>query len=644
MMATCPTDSACSGGVPPDRPLHPRTGSFAIVMYYVLFGLCWILFSEILLTKFVTNPDLYSTISVAKGWLFIAITALLLYVLIKRRVRMVLALQSMHANEIGEHERRIFYANRLYTVLSSVNRSIIRIADQRELLDEICRILVVTGGFKTTWIGWPDDDGWIVPQASCGDDPGRLAAIRTSVRDIPEGQGPTGTAIRERRPVVCDNIATNPAMIVWREIAAQNGYASSASFPFILPDGSTAGLNIYSTAPDFFCDDEMRLLCEVADDMQFALQMLHTAAAHRVAEQRLREIIDNSPAVIYAFDCDGRLLLANAAMAAICNLPAVELYGRRREEIGLSPESAQLQRANDLQVLAAGQSQVFEETNLEGDAIRTYLTVKFPLTSLNEGVSRVVAGISTDITERKRAEQDLQEKNSELERFTYTVSHDLKSPLITINTFAGMIQKDFHSGNYANIPEDLNRICDAASKMGLLLDDLLQLSRIGRMMNEPTRIDMNGLVRETLGLLDGSISQRQIEIVAQPDLPEIFGDRQRIGMVLQNLFENAVKYLGNQLTPRIGIGARRTGHETVFYIEDNGIGIEARQHENIFGLFKKLDAKSPGTGIGLALAKRIIDVHGGRIWVESEGSGTGSRFLFTVPEGCDNLASTRIKP
>jgi signal transduction histidine kinase len=106
-------------------------------------------------------------------------------------------------------------------------------------------------------------------------------------------------------------------------------------------------------------------------------------------------------------------------------------------------------------------------------------------------------------------------------------------------------------------------------------------------------------------------------------------------MVLQNLLENAFKYMGNQAAPRIEIGAFRTADETVFFVSDNGIGIDPHQHENIFGLFKKLDAKSQGTGIGLALVQRIIDVHGGRIWVESEGPGTGSRFLFTVPEGRD---------
>jgi chemotaxis family two-component system sensor kinase Cph1 len=219
-----------------------------------------------------------------------------------------------------------------------------------------------------------------------------------------------------------------------------------------------------------------------------------------------------------------------------------------------------------------------------------------------------------------------------LERFTYTVSHDLKSPLITINTFAGMILQSLQAGDHTNIPEDLGRISAAATKMGKLLDDLLHLSRIGRMIDESSRIDMNALVKDTLSMLEGTIIQRQVEIVVQAGLPEIYGDRHRIGIVLQNMIENAVKYMGNQANPRIEVGACRKGSETVFFVNENGIGIDPRQHDTIFDLFKKLDAKSQGTGIGLALAKRIIDLHGGRIWVESKGIGHGSSFFFTLPE------------
>ncbi len=235
-------------------------------------------------------------------------------------------------------------------------------------------------------------------------------------------------------------------------------------------------------------------------------------------------------------------------------------------------------------------------------------------------------------TTLRASEKALQDKNSELERFTYTVSHDLKSPLITIQAFAGMISKDLESGKYARAQGDLKRIEDAAVNMTLLLNDLLELSRVGRIMDLPIKIDMNILVKNVLAQLTGPIDSRRIEVVVQPDLPSITGDMRRLSAVLQNLIENAVKYMGEQAAPRIEIGARLDGEELQYFVRDNGKGVEPRFQENIFGLFNKLDPESEGTGIGLSLVRRIIEVHGGRVWVESDGEGHGACFCFTVPE------------
>ncbi|MHB8120856.1 MAG: sensor histidine kinase [Desulfuromonadaceae bacterium] len=240
-------------------------------------------------------------------------------------------------------------------------------------------------------------------------------------------------------------------------------------------------------------------------------------------------------------------------------------------------------------------------------------------------------GYCLDITERKQAEHELQDKNGELERFTYTVSHDLKSPLITIQSYVGMIRKDLDTGNYARAEGDLNRIERAAAKMNDLLNGLLELSRIGRMMSEASLIDMSRLVDNCLAQLAGPLKEKRVKVVLQPDLPATLGDPQRMSSMLQNLIENAIKYMGDQAAPCIEIGTREEGRETVFFVSDNGVGIEPRHNEKVFGLFDKLDAKSSGTGIGLALVKRVIEVHGGRVWVESEGDGKGSRFCFTLP-------------
>ncbi|MBE7534231.1 MAG: GAF domain-containing sensor histidine kinase [Anaerolineales bacterium] len=254
------------------------------------------------------------------------------------------------------------------------------------------------------------------------------------------------------------------------------------------------------------------------------------------------------------------------------------------------------------------------------------------------GRARLYANVQHELEARKQAEierekliAELASKNAELERFTYTVSHDLKAPLFTIRGFLGYLEKDLQEGRYDRLQKDIQRIVDAAEKMQQLLDDLLDLSRVGRMVNEPVEICMNDLAKEAIALVQGQIRKWNVTVQTQENLPIVYGDRQRILEVLQNLVDNAVKFMGAQPAPRIEIGqAGAEGDMCVFFVRDNGVGISSKHFERIFGLFNKLDPKSEGTGIGLALIKRIIEFHGGRIWVESE-AGQGSTFYFTLP-------------
>jgi PAS domain S-box-containing protein len=243
-----------------------------------------------------------------------------------------------------------------------------------------------------------------------------------------------------------------------------------------------------------------------------------------------------------------------------------------------------------------------------------------------------------DITDYTRAEAErevlfgeLEAKNAELERFTYTVSHDLKSPLITINGFLGLLEQDATAGDAARMQGDITQIRTATETMRRLLDELLELSRIGRVINPPQAVPLADLVHEAVNLVAGQIAARGVQVTKAPDLPVVYGDRPRLLEVLQNLLDNAVKFLGAQPEPRVDIGSWQEGDDTVCYVRDNGVGIEPRYHEKVFGLFEKLDLENADTGIGLALVKRIIEVHGGRIWVESKGAGQGSTFYFTLP-------------
>jgi PAS domain S-box-containing protein len=245
--------------------------------------------------------------------------------------------------------------------------------------------------------------------------------------------------------------------------------------------------------------------------------------------------------------------------------------------------------------------------------------------------ARLNTALQNELVQRQSFINELEAKNAELERFTYTVSHDLKSPLVTITGFLGFLEKDAFSGDQAKVSATVGRITNAAQKMQSLLNDLLELSRVGRIMNMPELIPFEEIVREATERVRGRLDATKAKIKIQDQLPIVYCDRIRLVEVMQNLIDNAAKYSNPPFIPCIEIGAQQDKEEqTILFVHDNGLGIDPQFHERIFGLFNKLDPRTEGTGIGLTLVKRIIEVHGGQIWVESE-LGQGATFYFTLP-------------
>lgn len=206
---------------------------------------------------------------------------------------------------------------------------------------------------------------------------------------------------------------------------------------------------------------------------------------------------------------------------------------------------------------------------------------------------------------------------------------------MTIQGFLGYLQKSASEGNLPAFHKDYERISRATLRMDRLLKDLLELSRIGRVLNKQSDLPFETLAREAAENVHGRLQQGNIALRIGANLPIIRGDKPRLIEVLQNLIDNAAKYMGNQTEPLIEIGQRGVeNRQAVLYVKDNGIGIAAEYHDRIFRLFDKLDPSSEGTGVGLALVKQIIEFHGGRIWIESR-PGNGSTFCFTLPLKAD---------
>jgi signal transduction histidine kinase len=249
----------------------------------------------------------------------------------------------------------------------------------------------------------------------------------------------------------------------------------------------------------------------------------------------------------------------------------------------------------------------------------------------------VVRGLAKARSKERRlaeAYRDLDARNAELERFTYVVSHDLKSPLVTIRGFLDYVEQDARAGDLQRLAGDLARIRVATQRMGGLLDDLLELSRTGRITREPEDVPFGEIVQEARTLVSGRLSSRGVRLEVDDAAARrlVHGDRARLVELVQNLLDNAAKFTGGQEEPWIAIGVREvSAAEAVFTVSDNGVGIDPAHQERIFDLFQKLDSAAEGNGLGLALVRRIVESHHGRVWVESEGLGRGATFCFTLP-------------
>jgi signal transduction histidine kinase len=264
------------------------------------------------------------------------------------------------------------------------------------------------------------------------------------------------------------------------------------------------------------------------------------------------------------------------------------------------------------------------------------------------------ATVFTDVTYRKRSEehinilnQELTEKNKELEQIVYAASHDLRSPLVNIQGFTRELQYSFHevvkliseTSDVESIRENLNSrirkdvedafdfISKSTAKMDSLLSGLLRLSRLGRSALTIKRIHMNGLISDIVKTFEYRIQQAGITVEWE-DLPDCYGDESMINQVFSNLIDNAVKFMDSGRPGRICVSGVVKNAQTVYCVQDNGIGIALEYHKKIFALFHRLDPKISGEGLGLSIIRKIVERHGGKIWVESE-PGAGTKFYLS---------------
>lgn len=259
-----------------------------------------------------------------------------------------------------------------------------------------------------------------------------------------------------------------------------------------------------------------------------------------------------------------------------------------------------------------------------------------------QGKPHQYVAIRADITQRKQAEEEImilneelekrvRERTEEMESFSYSVSHDLRAPLRAINGYANILEEDYNDRLDEEGKRLLKEVQQNARKMGVLIDDLLAFSRLGRKEIERSAIDMNRLAKQAIKETELA-SRHHASIKLWPLLPAK-GDPALLQNVLNNLVSNAVKYSGKNEKPFIEIRSKRGNGELIYSVKDNGVGFDMQYEGKLFGLFQRLHSADefPGTGVGLAMAKRIISKHKGRIWAQGK-LNEGATFYFSLPD------------
>lgn len=566
-------------------------------------------------------------------------------------------------------QRDLQIANRALRVLGACTQAVVRATDENSLLQTLCQLITEEAAYRMAWVGYVcyDDAKTVQPMAWAGYETDYLKTASITWADVPRGRGPTGQAIRSRRPVACQNMLEDPNFVPWREAAQQRGYQSSLVLPLL--DGSNVfgSLNIYSAEADAFNSRELELLTELSDSLSFGILVLRAKQERQQVEEALKLSEEKFAKAFYSSPVPKSITTLDEGRYLDVNRSFEELFGYHRDEV-IGKTTLELKIWQRPEYRSKMIHQLKHEEFLRSYEALLQTSVRRPIIcSVSaeliqiQGVTCAISAIE-DVTNRKQAEQlivqmnadlerrvevrtaeltqvteqlqllnqELQRSNQELEEFAYVASHDLQEPLRAVTGYTQLLMSE-----YGDRFDDTSRsyaefVIDGAKRMQQLIQDLLAYSRVGTRGKEFELTDCNAVLREVLRNLQMAIAESQAEIVID-SLPTLNADQNQLGQLFQNLIANAIKFCKAD-RPQIQIRATQRETDFLFQVTDNGIGIKPQYLERIFEVFKRLHTRReyPGTGIGLAICKKIVMRHNGQIWAEST-PGIGTTFYFTIP-------------
>jgi PAS domain S-box-containing protein len=374
-----------------------------------------------------------------------------------------------------------------------------------------------------------------------------------------------------------------------------------------------------------FQEDQVRAAIEIAiyrNEMEKRL---------RKSEEQYRTIVNTAQEGIYLVDAEARINFVNRQMAEMLGYTVEEML-----EQYLIDFMDDIAPVDVYETIHRGKEEIkqphdFRFRRKDGSDLWGMITSSSMYDDKGEFAGAL--GMVVDVTERKRAERAVRKTNEELKNFIDVVSHDLKNPILSIRGFSTLLLRHYEE-ELEEKGRGYVRLIDASTRqMDRLVTDLLALSRVSQVTPNLKRVAFHDIVYKVASGLQGRLGEKEIELVVSTSLPKVYCDGERMHQVFENLLVNAVKSTGNVKRPKIEVGYEDKGENHLFYVRDNGIGIDPKYHHTVFEMFKRVNKSNEeeGTGLGLAIVERIVRQHGGKVWVDCE-EGEGATFYFSVPK------------
>ncbi|MEO8368859.1 MAG: ATP-binding protein [Candidatus Solibacter sp.] len=375
------------------------------------------------------------------------------------------------------------------------------------------------------------------------------------------------------------------------------------------------------------------LLVEARDvsEGRLAEEAIARLTAESETQRRLYEaIVSSTPDFVYVFDRDHRFVFANDALLKMWGKTREEALGKNCLELGYEPWHAEM-HDREIEETVSSRRAIRGEVPFNGTGGRRIYEYIFVPVVAASGEVELITGTTRDVTDRKTTEEELRRVNQDLEQFAYSASHDLKEPLRTVKIYSELLVARYRERLDGKALDFLDNVRTGADRMEALVRDLLAYTQTSRLEKPGEPADAMAALQAALANLEAAITESG-GVVEAGALPYVTVHATQLQSLFQNLIGNALKYRRPEAAPVVSISARRQDSFWLFCVADNGIGIQPEFREQIFGLFKRLHTKDEysGTGIGLAICKRIVERYHGRIWVGSEAD-EGCRFYFTLP-------------